>query len=219
MQKVTLRVHGPSGTVEITCPVSRPQEGDWSCTWDGATDLPDEATVTVSVQATDIYGQSNDWSPPQSVVVDARPPVVVPDLEAPWSGLAAAQPLAGRVFRGGSLALYGSALDAAGVASVRICAGDACAQADLQPGEAEGENRWSFRSPALGALDYVSRTVTVSATDQVGNATTSPLSAVVTIDNVAPQLSAFQAASSTRCSVGPPPCWKARPAMAGHPSM
>ena len=158
--------------------------------------MPDEATLAVSAMATDIYGQSSDWTPEQTVVVDSRPPTVVPDLDVPWGGLAAGPSPSGRVFRGGSLALYGAALDAAGVSSVRICAGDACAQADLQPGEAPGEQRWSFRSPALGPLDYVSRTVAISATDLVGNVTPVPLSADITIDNVAPQLSAVQTARS-----------------------
>ena len=49
--------------------------------------------------------------------------------------------------------------------------------------------------PDLGVLDYVSRTVTISAVDGVGNRTVEPLVLSGWVDNVAPVLAASQVVS------------------------
>ncbi|MGC9395308.1 MAG: tandem-95 repeat protein, partial [Anaerolineae bacterium] len=84
--------------------------------------------------------------------------------------------------------------DAAGTWTLRIC--------DLNPNADDGAyrrsrlilsprftaaqtGRWSYQTPSVTGLDYVSRTVTIAGTDTVGN-TGDPLRLAVTVDNVAP---------------------------------
>ncbi len=86
-----------------------------------------------------------------------------------------------------------------GVASVTVCVDGACSPASLRPEAAasaaagNGGRPWSYRLPAFGALDYVSRTLTIFASDSLGNRTTEPLALPVRVDNVAPVLTASQA--------------------------
>jgi hypothetical protein len=63
-------------------------------------------------------------------------------------------------------------------------------------GAAAQSGRWSYRTPDAGPLDYVQQTIVISATDAVGNRTTDPLNLVVTVDNVAPALTATQVIES-----------------------
>ena len=84
--------------------------------------------------------------------------------------------------------------DAAGTWTLRIC--------DLNPGADDGAyrrsrlilsprfavaqtGRWSYQTPSVAGLDYVSRTITIAGTDVVGNSG-DPLRLAVTVDNVAP---------------------------------
>ena len=84
--------------------------------------------------------------------------------------------------------------DAAGTWTLRIC--------DLNPGTDDGAyqrsrlilsprfaaaqtGRWSYQTPSIAGLDYVSSTVTIAGTDTVGN-TGDLLRLAVTVDNVAP---------------------------------
>ncbi|MFN2285145.1 MAG: hypothetical protein ACK2UQ_12045, partial [Anaerolineae bacterium] len=55
--------------------------------------------------------------------------------------------------------------------------------------------RWSYQTPSITGLDYVSRTVTIAGTDTVGN-TGDPLRLAVTVDNVAPAVSVSMVATT-----------------------
>ena len=196
VQDVTVEVQGPNGTRTIICPVARPLEGRWSCNWTPDGTLPDGTQVTVRLRATDIFGQQSAWSEAQTVVVDAAPPEV--SFSAVESGV---RP--GGIVGGRTPTLYGAASDASGVAAVTVCvrdlagseglaAGQVCGAAELVGG---GSDRWRYTTPDLGALDYVSRTVTISAVDRVGNRTAEPLVLSGWVDNVAPVLAASQVVS------------------------
>jgi hypothetical protein len=100
--------------------------------------------------------------------------------------------LQGSLIRGDRLTLYGDAHDKSGVGSVEVCLGDECGMAGLQ---GSGDMRWFHRTPALGSLDYVTRTFTIGATDRHGNRTAEPLALPVTFDNVAPVITAVQIAT------------------------
>ncbi|MFN2167321.1 MAG: hypothetical protein ACK2U9_13780, partial [Anaerolineae bacterium] len=113
VRSVEVEIQGPNETETITCLVERPAEGRWGCPWDfdGAAD---GATFSLRVRATDTLGHTSDWSSPQTVRVDARPPV-----------LQMSSPLRTDVMRGGEN-LFGSALDDSGIAGVRICVDEEC---------------------------------------------------------------------------------------------
>ena len=187
IREVTLDVQWPGGGRQITCPLTRPADGDWACDWDAGSALPHGTPVVVRVQATDSHGQTSPWSAPHTIIVDAEPPTTTLNVAA---SLGEAQSRAVR----GNLTLYGTAADAGDVTAVTVCLQDVptggeetCRRAEQQPG-----GGWSYRAPALGALDSVSRTVTIWATDDLGNRTGTPLSQELRIDNVAPVLAANQ---------------------------
>jgi hypothetical protein len=75
-------------------------------------------------------------------------------------------------------------------------AGAECGQAQLEPGsDPAAAGTWVYHTPDVGTLDYVSRTVTISAVDGAGNRTAAPLVLSGYVDNVPPVLSAGQVAS------------------------
>jgi uncharacterized repeat protein (TIGR01451 family) len=187
VRDVTLDVEWPGGSRHVTCPLSRPADGDWTCKWDAGEPLPDNTELTVRVQATDRQGQTSAWSAPQTIRVDAQPPTVTVDLPASFG--AAQEP----VVRG-ALTLYGAASDDGNVSAVTLCLPNApapgeekCDRADLH-----ADGRWSYQAHGLGALDSVTRTVAVWATDDLGNRLSTPLAFDVRVDNVAPVLTANQ---------------------------
>ena len=188
VKEVIVEIQGPNGARTITCPVKQPLEGRWSCNWTPGAALADGSQVKVRVRSTDVFEQQSGWSEAQTVVVDAAPPLV--SFNAEESGV---RP--GGVVGGRSPVLYGAASDTSGVAVVTVCVrgpaqAEECGTADLLP----GSDRWVYRMSDLGALDYASRTVTISAVDTVGNRTTEPLVLTGWVDNVGPVLSAAQVA-------------------------
>ena len=48
--------------------------------------------------------------------------------------------------------------------------------------------RWLYRTPGTGELDYVAQTISIYGEDVVGNRTTDPLSLIVWVDNVPPEI-------------------------------
>ena len=74
VRDVTLDVAWPGGSRRVTCPLSRPADGDWTCKWDAGEPLPDNTELTVRVQATDRQGQTSAWSASQTIRVDASRP-------------------------------------------------------------------------------------------------------------------------------------------------
>jgi hypothetical protein len=75
------------------------------------------------------------------------------------------------------------------VSGITVCVGGECRDATLRGGSAT-RTGWSWGS--LAASDFVTHTVTVEATDTVGNSIREPESFEVTVDNVAPGLTATQ---------------------------
>jgi hypothetical protein len=92
--------------------------------------------------------------------------------------------------RGSALHLLGDTGDNTRVGTVSVCPeGKECEQADLNtPGA--GSSGWSHWVTAEGALDYVTKTVTIRAADPLGNRTAQALELPVVFDNVAPVLTA-----------------------------
>ena len=88
IRAVTLDVQWPGGSRQVTCPVVRPEDGEWACEWDAGTPVPHGTPLTVRLRATDGHGQTSAWSAPHTVTVDAEPPTVTLDLPA---GLGAAK--------------------------------------------------------------------------------------------------------------------------------
>ncbi len=191
VEEVTVRVQGPNETQELTCPVARALEGRWSCTFAPDSLPPDETELTVQVRATDIFGQTGPWSDPQTVAFDAAAPEVTFD-EAASGVRAGGRGSYADLVAGHTLMLFGTATDPSEVGAVSVCVqgpgiDEQCGTAQLQANGA-----WSYRTPDLGALDTVSRTLTIAAEDAVGNRTPEPLVVPLTVDNVAPVLAASQ---------------------------
>ena len=94
--------------------------------------------------------------------------------------------------RGNALRLLGNTQDNAKVGSVTVCLdAEACEKADLSAPTA-GSSRWARWVVAEGALDYVTKTLTIRATDRLGNRMAQALALPVVFDNVAPVLNANQ---------------------------
>jgi uncharacterized repeat protein (TIGR01451 family) len=190
VSQVELDIVGPSGKHStLTCDAPGPAAGHWSCPWDptAANDgvRPGDGTVyTVRIRATDRFGSPSDWSAPHTIRVDAQPPTV--------ALAAAANAYPGRLVRGNTLPLVGTTLDNHAVGSVTVCFDDeACRTADVgAPGAAS--SHWSQWMIARGALDYVTKTLTIRATDSLGNSMAQALEVPVVFDNVLPVLGANQ---------------------------
>ena len=187
VREVTVEIRGPDGTQEMVCPVSRPLEGRWSCSWDPATKLPHGAQISVRARGTDSHGLVGEWSEPRVATVDAEPPELTLNERA--SGIAS-----GGTTRGNDRTLYGTATDSGGVASVIVCVENEgsgstdCGLAKLQGGDATTV-RWTYVTPRVNGRDYAAQNITIFATDQAGNHTQQPLALQVQVDNVPPSLS------------------------------
>ena len=190
ISQVELEITSPSGLIStFACGDPDPASGEWSCSWD-ATALNGGARpangdeFSVRLRATDRFGHTSPWGLPHVVRVDAQPPTITLDeVDSAY---------ASRLVRGNRLRLIGEALDNDAVASVTLCLeGEACQTADLlSPGSAS--SGWSGWITADGAMDYVTRTLTIGATDRLGNTTGDALTVPVVFDNVPPVLVANQ---------------------------
>ncbi len=119
-----------NGQPALTCPVARPAGGLWRCAWDVG-DAEDGMQFTLRARATDVLGQTSDWSDSRTVTVDARPPELKVDSLA-----------AGSVVRDPGLVI-GSAGDDSGLALVRVCVDGKCGRASrLAAGGAAA--RWIY---------------------------------------------------------------------------
>ncbi len=103
-----------NGTDQVAC-VPVEQNGSWTCAWDVAGS--DGDIFQVRMTATDRYGQAGGWAPTLPYRLDAAPPTLTLDEVA-------TQVVAGSLVQGSSFALYGSADDASGIASVNACVAD-----------------------------------------------------------------------------------------------
>jgi len=186
VREITIEVRNPAGEVRtVTCAVGETETGHWACQWDataanGGVPPEDGMEFTLRLQATDRYGQVSGWSEPRMVRIDARPPEIT---------LASAP----NVIRRGNLQLSGRALDLSGVGGITVCVDGECRDATLTGGSAT-RTGWSWTS--LAASDFVTHTVTIEATDTLGNSIQEPQSFEVTVDNVAPGLTATQLTSA-----------------------
>jgi uncharacterized repeat protein (TIGR01451 family) len=190
LRQAELEITSPTGLVStLACGIPDSVSGEWSCAWD-ATELnggvrPDDGDeFSVRLRVTDRLGHISPWSAPHIVGVDALPPAITLD-EAETAQ-------ASRLVRGNRLRLLGEATDNDAVAYVTLCLeGEACQDADLiTPGAASSS--WSGWITAGGAMDYVTKTLAIGATDRLGNAATQALTIPVVFDNVPPVLVADQ---------------------------
>ena len=82
VRQVEIEITSPSGaTSTLTCGVSDPATGGWSCPWDataanGGVQPSNDDEFTVRLRATDRFGQTSGWSAPHIIRVDAQPPTV-----------------------------------------------------------------------------------------------------------------------------------------------
>ncbi len=189
---VEIEVTGPSGaTSTLTCDLGV-TSGGWSCPWDAtaANDgvkPADGDTFTVRLRATDRFGYTSDWTAPRTIQVDAQPPTVT--LAAEGGAISAS---GSRLVRGNGLRLLGESLDNHAVGTVTLCLDHkTCRTADLSTPEASS-SWWSQWLIARGQLDYVTKTLTIQATDRLGNSLLEPMSVEVVFDNVTPLLGVNQ---------------------------
>ena len=191
VKQIVAEVKSEAGnTSTFTCPAEAARAGGWHCQWDataanGGTPPPDGAAFSVRVQAVDSYDQVSDWSDPLTVRVDAAPPDVT---------LATTLDAVQR----GALRLSGVAVDASGVEQLSICVDERCRDANVLPGAPDiggGGGRWRFQAIDVGASDFATHTVTIAATDPLGNRTGAPQTLQLVLDNVTPSLTATQLAN------------------------
>jgi hypothetical protein len=187
---VEVEILGPSGvTSTLTCDAPGPTSGRWSCPWDpaaanGGTPPRDGTEYKVRLRAIDVFGNPSEWTAQPIIRVDAQPPTVT------LAAAAGAYP--GRLVRGNTLQLIGNTLDNQAVGSVTVCLdGEACRTAGMGALGAASSG-WSQWMLARGALDYVTKTLTVRATDSLGNRMAQALEVPVVFDNVPPVLGANQ---------------------------
>ena len=187
---VELEIVAPAGTTStMICELADRASGEWSCAWDatasnGGIRPADGDEFLVRLRATDRWGQTSPWSLPHVVRVDAQPPTLT------LAEAAASRP--DGLVRGNSLRLVGDAQDGYAVARVTVCLDDdTCQDAQLSSPGASA-SRWSTSMTAPGALDFVTRTLTIRATDRLGNSSEELLALAVVFDNVAPSLFANQ---------------------------
>jgi uncharacterized repeat protein (TIGR01451 family) len=188
---VELEITSPAGLIStLVCADLDRASGEWSCSWDataanGGVPPADGEFFSVRLRATDVNGNTSPWSAAHTIRVDAQPPAIALSTEA--MGI---DP--GRAVRGSRLRLIGSALDNDKVARVTVCLDqESCRTADLShPGA--GSSDWSKWVTLDGAMDYVTKTLTIRAMDRLGNSTTEPLTMPVVFDNVPPVLAADQ---------------------------
>jgi hypothetical protein len=189
--QIGVEILSPSGvTSTMTCDLTATASGYWSCPWDvtaanGGARPEDGDEFTVRLRATDRLGHTSNWTAPFTIRVDALPPNLglATEIAGGWSG---------RVVRGGALRLIGDVADSSSVASVTVCVdGEHCRTADLTaPGSAS--SRWSQWITTAGALDYVTKTLTIRATDRLGNHMVEGITFPVVFDNVAPVIDTNQ---------------------------
>lgn len=198
--QVEVAIASPSGVVStITCDVARPSEGRWRCPWDvtqsnGGAAPQHGQTFALRMAAIDTFGQRSAWSEAKTVWVDARPPIVTLDRAA--SGVYSDTVVSSL----GSL--FGAAYDLAGVGTVRVCVDDDCDDARLHASRVISAS-WSWQTPDAGALDHVQRTISVTASDRVGNRLPAPLTFAVWVDNVSPTITVTAAISQAHLGALP----------------
>ncbi len=186
--QVEIEITSPNGaTTTIACAVNDQDTGGWSCPWDGTAlnggvRPADGDLFSVRLRATDRLGYTSLWSPARTIRVDALSPTVTLGIGP------------GYLVRGNILSLMGQSLDNTAVGGVTLCLDDACRAADLLNAGASASG-WSRWLTAPGAMDYVTKTLTVQAADRLGNVMTQTLSLPVTFDNVPPVLNANQVAT------------------------
>ena len=191
VRQVEIEITSPSGaTSTLTCDVSDPATGGWSCPWDataanGGVQPSNDAEFTVRLRATDRFGSTSALSAPQVLRVDAQPPTVT--LAAEVTGT-----YPGGLVRGSALHLFGDTQDNGHVGTVTVCLdAENCEAADVgTPGASA--SRWSQWMEASGTLDYVTKTLTIRATDRLGNRMAQAVELPVVFDNVAPILQGNQ---------------------------
>jgi len=104
-----------NGAGQVACTPTEPG-GPWRCDWPVAGS--DGDLFQVRMEATDGYGQAGGWGQALPYQLDALPPNLTLDesaTEVAWGGLVTSS----------RFALYGSAADASGIASVSVCVADA----------------------------------------------------------------------------------------------
>ena len=184
---IEAEIVSPSGlSTTLTCDIVRTTSGYWSCPWDvaaanGGVPPADGDEFIVRLRATDRLGHVSNWTAPIPIRVDAMPPSVKLATDI-------ASRLAGRVVSGSTLRLMGEASDNTELGSVTVCLeGQTCRTADLSvPGSPF--SRWSQWITMAEATDYVTRTLTIQATDRLGNRMAEGMTFAVIFDNVAPVL-------------------------------
>jgi hypothetical protein len=190
VSQVEIEITSPSGAVStLTCEVTGQASGGWSCPWDatavnGGIKPADGDAFSLRLRATDRHGYTSDWSASHAIRVDAQPPTIT--LATEMSG---ASPV--HLVRGNSLRLVGDAQDNHALGTVTACLDDACRTADLSAPGAQN-SWWSRWLVAHGTLDYVTKTLTIRAKDNLGNSILEPMTLPVVFDNVAPALVASQ---------------------------
>ncbi len=197
ISRIEVEILAPSGlTSTVTCDVARSASGYWTCPWDvveanGGAAPEDGDAFTLRLRAADRLGHVSNWTAPYTIRVDALPPGLrlASEIAGAW---------AGRVVNGSSLRLIGETWDNSAVGSVTICVdGAQCRTADLAAAGA-ASSRWSRWITLGGALDYVTKTLTIEATDRLGNRMVQGMAVPVVFDNAPPALTAQQRLAQAR---------------------
>jgi len=152
------------------CPPAQ-ADGRWRCEWN-ANSAADGQVFNLSLHATDAFGHSAS-SDDSLFVVDASPP----DITVSTATLRLSNSFH---------SLSGQVGDNHGLGAVSVC----WAMGECGPATLADDGNWAYALPLPAGLDGVTHTVTISATDAVGNQRQTQTE--VLVDTVPPVFSANQ---------------------------
>ncbi len=179
---ITLYGVGPLGPLPVTyCVDETPDDGNWVCTWDVGP-ANDGDHFQLRARASDVYGNTSDWTDWLTLTVDAQPPAI--SLTA--ASEAALQNI--ELGPGDSLLLAGEVHDDREAAAAEFCtgagAGESCQEIRVLPGDGI-TGTWQYLLEAVPGLDHEPFEFHLHGRDGAGNIS-EPLARTCLVDTVPP---------------------------------
>jgi hypothetical protein len=180
---ITLEILNDAGNVEtVACTDESPADGRWACGFDAGGEV-DGATLQVRARATDIFGQTGEWTVWNTYDVDT----VAPEFSV--SDIA-------QILGPGIHHLTGALTDERQTGIIRVCREDGecidhaiIPQPDIPPGAVSDNGIWTsyLLEPTGLEVDGQEVVLKIYGLDAAGNRT-DPVTVTYTLDNKPPEL-------------------------------